>query len=275
MREVVVPTYFSESEPISTTLHEYAAAGVRLIELHGEAPGTHIDLRDEGAVKALAGIVCGLPLAVYSVHSPYSQPSEGAWDISQPDESKRSSALRNHTKVARASVRLGAHHVVVHPGVRRRGEERLDRSRASLAQLAECAQEAGARIAVENLPPDFPGGSVAEMECLLDGLDAAVVGLCLDTGHAMLGGDSPGDYVRALGDRIFGIHWHTNDGSGDAHLLPDDRQGEWDEFFAALDDAGCSVPVTLEVDFPTATTLDEALRPIRAALQGSRTLRFP
>jgi sugar phosphate isomerase/epimerase len=113
------------------------------------------------------------------------------------------------------------------------------------------------------------------MECLLEGIDAAVVGLCLDTGHAMLGEDPPGDYVRALGDRIFGIHWHTNDGLGDAHLLPDVHQREWDEFFTALDEAGCSVPVTLEVDFQPATTLDEALRSARAALRGSRTLRFP
>jgi sugar phosphate isomerase/epimerase len=275
MREVVVPTYFSESEPISTTLPQYVAAGVRLVELHGDAPETHIDLSDDAAVDALARTVHGMPIEVYSVHSVYSKPSEGAWDISQPDQGKRSAALRNHSNVIRSSARLGAHHIVVHPGVRRRGEGRLAHSRASVAQLAESARHAGTRIAVENLPPELPGGSAVEMECLLEGIDAAVVGLCLDTGHAMLGEDPPGDYVRALGDRIFGIHWHTNDGLGDAHLLPDVHQREWDEFFTALDEAGCSVPVTLEVDFQPATTLDEALRSARAALRGSRTLRFP
>jgi sugar phosphate isomerase/epimerase len=110
---------------------------------------------------------------------------------------------------------------------------------------------------------------------MLDGIDPEVAGLCLDTGHAMLGEDTPADYVRAMGHRILGIHWHTNDGSSDAHLIPDIRQAAWAEFFAALDEAGCEVPVTVEVDFPPMTTLDDALRSIRAALHGSRALRFP
>jgi sugar phosphate isomerase/epimerase len=121
---------------------------------------------------------------------------------------------------------------------------------------------------VENLPPDFLGGSVAEVEYMLAGLDASVAGLCLDTGHAMMGREAPVDYVRALGSRIFGIHWHTNDGSSDAHLLPDVHHGEWDDFFAALDEVGCRAPVTLEVDFPAATPLEEALRAVCAAVQG-------
>lgn len=275
MREVVIPTYFTESEPLRTVLHEYAAAGVRLVELHGDAPRTHVDLTDSAAVDALSRDLHGLRLAVHSVHAPYSQPGEDAWDISQPDEGRRSAALQSHRKVIKSAARLGANYVVIHPGVRQRGERRLERCRASMACLAEGAREAGARIALENLPPDFPGGSLAEMVHLLDGIDTAAAGLCLDTGHAMLGKDPPSAYVRALGNRIFGLHWHTNDGSADAHLVPDSRDAQWDELFTALDDAGCRVPVTLEVDFPPTTTLDEAIRSIRIALHGSCRLRFP
>jgi sugar phosphate isomerase/epimerase len=275
MREVVVPTYLTESDPILVTVHQYAAAGVRLIELHGDAPQTHIDLCDEAAVRVLAAAVRELPIEVRSVHCPYSQPREEAWDISQLDDRRRSAALRNHGKIIASSARLGADQVVVHPGVRHRGQGRLAHSRASLAQLAERAQNSGTRIAVENLPPGFPGSSVAEMRSMLDGVDQSTVGLCLDTGHAMLGENAPADYVRALGDRTFGIHWHTNDGSSDAHLIPDLRRRQWEEFFTALAEVGCNVPVTVEADFPPATTLDAAIRSIRAALQGSRELRFP
>jgi sugar phosphate isomerase/epimerase len=275
MRQVVVPTYFTEREPIVADLRRYAAAGVRLVELHGDAPQTHIDLRCEADVTALAEAMQASPLRIQSTHSPYSRPSGGDWDISQPDDRERSAALRNHATVISSSARLGARHVVIHPGVQRRGEGRLHHSRASLEQLAESAQDSGTRMAVENLPPDFPGASVAEMKWLLDGTDASVVGLCLDTGHAMLGEDPPLDYVRALGDRIFGIHWHTNDGTGDAHLIADIRSAEWGEFFAALAEAGCDVPVTVEVDFPPATTLPDAIRSIRTALQGSGELGFP
>lgn len=273
MREVVVPTFVSMYQPISRTLEELSAIGVRLIEVHGDAPHTHIDVTDETAVDALARVVEALPLKVHSVHCAFSQPTEEAWDISQPDEARRATALSNRTKVIKSSARLGARHVVVHPGAGHRGMEWLARSRASLMALAEIAQDAGTKIAVENLPPDQLCGSLADMESLLHGLDPAVVGFCLDTGHAMLGEDSIGDYVRALGGRMFGIHWHANDNSEDAHLFPDVDQAEWGEFFTALDEVGYDLPVTLEAVPPATTSLEQALRLTRASLQRRRAPR--
>ncbi len=129
------------------------------------------------------------------------------------------------------------------------------------------------RIAVENLLPDQLGGSLAEMESLLDGLDPAVVGFCLDTGHAMLGQDPPCDYIRALGGRMFGIHWHGNENSEDTHHFPDVNHAKWDEFFAALDEVGYDLPVTLEAVPPPGTSLEQALRSVRAALQEERAPR--
>lgn len=273
MREIVIPTFYSMSQPISRTLEQLAAAGVRLVELHGDAPNTHLDLTDKTAVDALAHVVRGLPLKVHSVHCAFSQPSEEAWDISQPDEDKRASALGNRVKVIRASARLGARHVVVHAGAGRTSKERLARSRASLVEMAETARDAGTKIAAENLLPDQLCGSLAEMEALLDGLDPAVVGFCLDTGHAMLGQDAPGDYIRALGSRMLGIHWHGNDYREDTHHFPDVTHAKWDDFFAALDEAGYDLPVTLEAVPPAGTSLADAFRSTRAALRGERAPR--
>ena len=87
----------------------------------------------------------------------------------------------------------------------------------------------------------------------------------------MLGEDTIGDYVRALSDRMAGIHWHASDHGEDAHLFPDVEHGEWDEFFAALDEVGYSRPVTVEAVPPAKTPLEEAVRSVRAALQGVRT----
>jgi sugar phosphate isomerase/epimerase len=273
MREVVIPTFVYMSEPIAKALELMAADGVRLVELHGDAPEGHFDATDASAVEAVAEAVRALPLQVHSVHCAFSQPSEGAWDISQPDERDRATALSNRIKVIRASGRLSAHHVVVHPGAGCRGESRMAHSRASLAQLGEVAHEAGIRIAVENLPPGQLGGSLMEMERLLDGLDPAAAGFCLDTGHAMLGEDSLEDYIRALGHRLLGIHWHGNDHSTDGHLFPDVRDGKWDEFFAALDAIGYDLPVTLEAVPSPGTSLEAALRSVRGALLGQRAPR--
>ena len=270
MREIVVPSFVSMSQPVAETLEQLAGVGVRLVELLADAPDRHIDLADEAAVSALAEVVRGLPLAVYSVHGGFSHPSEDAWDISQPDPVARAAALRRQAQVVRASALLGAHHVVVHPGVRHRGEDRLRHSRDSLAELAEVAREAGTVVAVENLPPDHLCESLAETQRVLDGLDPAVVGFCLDTGHAMMGEDTIGDYIHALSDRMVGIHWHASDHAHDAHLFPDVEHGEWDELFAALDEVGYSRPVTVEAVPPATTPLEEAVRSVRAALQGER-----
>ncbi len=149
----------------------------------------------------------------------------------------------------------------------------MAQSRASLASLAEVAALAGTRIAVENLPPHHLGGSLREMEQLLAGLDPAVVGFCLDTGHAMLGGDPLGDYVRTLGRRIFAIHWHGNDRVEDSHHFPQVAQGEWDRFLADLDEVGCYVPITIEAAPPSSVRLRDALAPVRAVLQAERVPR--
>ena len=275
MREIAIPSFVCLSKPISDALEEMAEAGVRLVELHGDAPDRHIDLTDESAVNALAGVVERLPLDVYSVHCAFSEPSEEAWDISQPDTIKRGAALRRRVTVVTSAARLGARHVVVHLGVRERGDERLTRSRNCLEHLVEVGRQAGVRIAVENLPPDYLGGSLAEIAWVLEGLDPEVAGFCLDTGHAMLGDDGPCDYIRALGDRLFAVHWHSNNCRDDMHVCPGVDQVGWDDFFAALDEVNYQSPVTVEAVPPETTPLRTAIREFEAAVQNQRAPKLP
>jgi sugar phosphate isomerase/epimerase len=266
MREIVVPTFLSLFQPIGRTLQQIADSGVRLVELHGDAPETHLDLTNEDAVEALVQVVRGLPVQVHSVHCAFSHPSEEAWDISHPEEDKRLAALDRRAQVIRASGRLKAQHVVMHPGGRPRDDGRLARCRDGLLHLTDVAREVRMRIAVENPPPDHLGGTLTEMVWLLDRLDPEVVGFCLDTGHATLGQEPLADYLRALGDRLISLHWHENDAGTDAHLLPEVGDGKWDGFLAALDAVGYDLPITLEAAPPLTSSLEEALRPIRAAL---------
>ena len=275
MREIAIPSFVCLSKPISDVLEEMAEAGVRLVELHGDAPDRHVDLTDESAVNALAGVVERLPLDVYSVHCAFSEPSEEAWDISQPDTIKRGAALRRRVSVVKSAARLGARHVVVHLGVRERGNERLTRSRNCLEQLVEVGRQAGVKIAVENLPPDYLGGCLAEIAWVLEGLDPDVAGFCLDTGHAMLGDDGPCDYIRALGDRLFAVHWHSNDCRDDLHVWPGVDQAGWDDLFAALDQVNYQLPMTVEAVPPEATPLGTAIRQLGAAVNNQRAPRLP
>jgi inosose dehydratase len=64
--------------------------------------------------------------------------------------------------------------------------------------------------------------SAEEVAALLDATDPDVVKLCLDTGHALVGGSDPADLVRATRERI--AHLHLKD--VDPNVLARVRSGE-------------------------------------------------
>ena len=275
MKELVAPTFLSSAQPIGEVLELLTQADVTLAEANADAPATHIDMTDQAAVAALSEVLTGLPIKVHSIHAPFSTRSEAAWDISQPDEAQRELAIQGHQQILRAGAALGARHVVIHPGVNSCSLERLANCHMSLARLAEAAQHARVRIAVENLLPGYPGNTLADMQQLLSGLDADVVGFCLDTGHAKLGPDSSADFIRALGDRLIAIHWQDNNGTEDDHLFPGAGPAVWDEFFAALTEVGYDLPVTVEAFPPEGISLKEAVRAAREALAENRAPVLP
>ena len=80
---------------------------------------------------------------------------------------------------------------------------RIDAFRQSLAVLSERARKAGIRVACENLPsmagePPCPLSLMGDLRAVVDDFPANV-GVCLDTGHAVLNGRSPIDEARVAG----------------------------------------------------------------------------
>ena len=68
-----------------------------------------------------------------------------------------------------------------------------------------------------------------EIDALMQATDPALVGLCLDTGHATYGGASPLDLLERHRDRI----WHVHFKDCEPRVAECARQGEWD-YQAAL-----------------------------------------
>jgi len=274
LRQVVAPTFYPLHQPILQVLEELSAAGIRLVELYGDSPRIHVDLMDDSAVEAVRQALDRLPIKVYSIHAGFSNPSEEAWDISEPDAEKRRLAVERHETVLRAAKKLGAHHVVIHPGIENRNGRRFEDCRESIRLLAESAREAGVLLAVENMPPTYLGATPDETRSLLEGMDPKAVGFCLDTGHAMLGNGGVGDFFKVLGRRIVAIQWHDNDGKNDEHLYPGEGKNSWDEFFAGLDRFNIDLPVTVEAAPPEGITLETAVAEVQQALVEGRTPRL-
>jgi inosose dehydratase len=99
----------------------------------------------------------------------------------------------------------------------------LERGAGRLAEAAERCREHDLAAA---LHPEV--GSYAEapdeVEALLDRVDPALLGLCLDTGHILIGGGDPLALAEAWADRL--SHVHLKDVSGS--LLERLRAGEVD-----------------------------------------------
>ena len=63
-----------------------------------------------------------------------------------------------------------------------------------------------------------------EIDALMQATDPALVGLCLDTGHATYGGGSPLDLLERHRDRI----WHVHFKDCEPEVAARARQEEWD-----------------------------------------------
>jgi sugar phosphate isomerase/epimerase len=160
--------------------------------------------------------------------------------------------------LAAAGVRVG----VLHPGVggqvsdvdaaRRMHDVRL----GNLRELAGQAGAAGVRLALENggrvLGPGgevLEDGSVAGLRALITSLALPALGICLDTGHAILEGWQVPDAVAVAGDQLAAVHIADNDGSGDQHRIPycPGSPVDWRQVVAALRRTRYQGPFNLEI----------------------------
>jgi inosose dehydratase len=85
-------------------------------------------------------------------------------------------------------------------------QQRLFAIRERLQAPIEWARELGVQLLIET--HGIITSTTESMAELLDELGCDdVVGICLDTGNAWLGGSEPLDYIRRFGTRIKHVHW--------------------------------------------------------------------
>jgi sugar phosphate isomerase/epimerase len=103
----------------------------------------------------------------------------------------------------------------------------------SLNQAARRCRELGIMCVLENKLPHLLFGNTSDILWILDGINTAEVGVCLDTGHAFLAGDTH-NLVHKLGGHLRMIHVHDNGGAGDNHWPPGDGKIDWEQFLRDL-----------------------------------------
>ena len=147
------------------------------------------------------------------------------------------------------AVKVGATHLVVHPGGLSDRSEQDARTSAlleSLEVLADAVGDAEIRICVENMPPGvFPGHRMNDLRQIVDQMDRPQIGLALDTGHAHISSTIQMETLAA-GCRLFTTHVHDNNGRNDAHLPPGRGTLNWEAWPEALNEIGYQGTIMLE-----------------------------
>jgi sugar phosphate isomerase/epimerase len=79
-----------------------------------------------------------------------------------------------------------------------------------------------------------------------DDLDLPGLGICLDFGHANLGGDVL-DAIETVSGHVITTHVHDNAGKSDDHLLPFEGRIGWDAALMALQKIGYDGALVFEL----------------------------
>ena len=189
----------------------------------------HLDFHDLNSIQRATERINELGMEAYSFHAPFAP----RIDIASSDKRQRAASVAEIFRAAEAAARLRVHYFVIHPGPENPAaiapEEQLPRMQhvvESLNQVARRCHELGIICVLENKLPHLLFGNTSDILWILDGINSAEVGACLDTGHALLAGDLH-SLIHKLAGHLRMIHAHDNRGADDNHLPPGDGRIDW------------------------------------------------
>jgi sugar phosphate isomerase/epimerase len=197
----------------------------------------HLYFHDLKSVHRAAERIRELGMEAYSFHAPFAPHI----DIASSGDGQRSASIAEIFKAAEAAALLRVHYFVLHPGPENPAvipqEEQLPRMQhliASLNQVASYCKELGIMCVLENKLPHLIFGNASDILWILDGINTAEVGFCLDTGHAFLAGHIPDLVRKVVSGYLRMIHAHDNNGANDDHLPPGEGRIDWEKFLRDL-----------------------------------------
>ena len=256
---------------LEAALDGVAAAGFSNVEILGMEP--HLGSPPEGeALQQFRGRLSERGITGCTVHAPMRECVPGA-----PEEGWRVEKVGVLSTYLRFVGAIGARGLIIHPVSNpifvdeptrpELPQIMADAARRSMDELVPVAQEAGARMLLENLPYatqydcSYPLLKMDELRGLVDEYPEDALGLVVDTGHAWTSGIDPASEIRTAGSRLGGTHLQDvdYDDPQDNHWAPTHGGLDWGSIRAALGEVGYSGHWTFEVINPRHGETPEAL----------------
>lgn len=116
----------------------------------------------------------------------------------------------------------------------------------NLRYFGSQAQKKGIRLAVENIYGGRFYSQIDELISLVDEVNLPNVGFCLDVGHANLDKVNIPAAIQRMGNKLYEIHLHDNNGLKDQHLPIGFGIINWIEVIGALNEIQYPGPATFE-----------------------------
>jgi sugar phosphate isomerase/epimerase len=233
-------------------LAEMASHGFDTVEII--ATRSHVDYHDVSALDEVADWLARERLRLHSIHAPVTERFEsGRWvapfSNASPDAKVREHALRETKAALELARRVPVDVLVVHLGLQdallaSAADNTRDAARRSVEAIAAYASSLGVRVALEVIPNAL--STADALVALVEDLDLAGVGVCLDFGHAHMMGDVA-DAIETLSGMLIATHVHDNHATRDEHLPPFEGTIDWPGALMALQKVGYEGPMMLEL----------------------------
>lgn len=203
----------------------------------------------EDKMDLLAEELMGLDVQ-YAVHSP-------VWNVNLTagNQRIRKAAMASYKDSILFAKKIGASHVVLHPGFRdipfESRETARKRAKAAIRELAEFNADYGVPLLVENVGnADSSVFTMEEYMAFFEDLPESVRSI-IDIGHANITGWDVTELIARLGARIQAFHVNDNDGVQDIHMAIYEGNVDWNPIFQAMKRSGHEYDLILEYNVRT------------------------
>ncbi len=167
----------------------------------------------------------------FQVHSPLSDVNIGS--VHEP---MRLAAMNEVKQTVLMCHQMDIPLITLHPGFVQGiafldKSKTLEKTKASLKEIAAFADNHSVEIVIENMPTNINATCTSAAE-LLGVADDAGIGICFDLGHANTSGQVD-EFLKHI-DRFGNVHLHNNEGQWDQHNQVDDGSADISKVAAAL-----------------------------------------
>lgn len=225
---------------------------------------------EDSKIERVAKTFLAKGITIRSVHAPFG----GDCNLSDFDTEKREKAIQTHRNLLYKVAIAGVEMIIIHPGVNVRSKEDMENMNSlasdSISRLIGTAEEAGVKLALENMLPGHPGCEIRHILEILERVDSPSLGVCFDSGHAHVCGKMK-EFMSAVGERMISIHMQDNDGTRDMHLQPPYGTIDWRAFVEVLQNVNYELPITIEAAPWGGASYKQMLKEVSAVIESAIT----